>query len=122
MSDDQEGAEGVFSMDPEHTLWALARQLVDGQRILAEHGRTARHAAEVAPNIPELRQCVEDFERTRAGWYNDMLPHLAAAMRLAIEVFDTFGPGHTTVKDDVEAAIWNNKYQVWVGEFRDGMT
>jgi hypothetical protein len=39
----------------------------------------------------------------------------------AIEVFDTFGPGHPTVEDDVEAAMWNNEYQVWVGEFRDGI-
>jgi hypothetical protein len=122
MSDDPESTEGVFSMDPEHTLWALARQLVDGQRILAEHGRTARHAADVAPNIPELRQFVEDFERTRASWYDGTLPHIAAGMRLAIEVFDTYGSGHTEVKDSVEAAMWNNKYHVWVAELRDGTT
>ena len=31
-------------------------------------------------------------------------------MRLAIEVFDTFGPGLARVDDDTEAAIWNNKF------------
>jgi hypothetical protein len=31
-------------------------------------------------------------------------------MRLAIEVFDTFGPGLARVDDETEAAIWNNKF------------
>jgi hypothetical protein len=37
-------------------------------------------------------------------------------MRLAIEVFDTFGPGLARVDDDI-AAIWNNKFFVWRNEF-----
>ncbi len=41
---------------------------------------------------------------------------LTASMRLAIEVFDTFGPGRTVIADPVEAAIWNNKHHVWFTE------
>jgi hypothetical protein len=35
--------------------------------------------------------------------YTKGLPNLAASMRLAIEVFDTFGPGPARVDDDTEA-------------------
>jgi len=37
-------------------------------------------------------------------------------MHLAIEVFDTFGPGLARVEDDT-AAIWKNKVFVWLNEF-----
>ena len=37
-------------------------------------------------------------------------------MRLAIEVFDTFGPGLVRVDDDTDA-IWHNKSFVWLNEF-----
>jgi hypothetical protein len=39
-----------------------------------------------------------------------------AGMRLAIEVFDSNGPGITTISDPVEAAVYNNKYHVWAKE------
>ena len=42
---------------------------------------------------------------------------LTASMRLAIEVYDTFGPGRTVIADPVEAAIWNNKHHVWFTEY-----
>jgi hypothetical protein len=122
MSDDQVGAEGVFSMDPDAVLWALARQLVDEGRVLAEMGRTAAHSSEALPDIPEVLQFAASYERLRHNWYENVLPSIAAGMRLAIEVFDTYGSGHTEVKDNVEAAMWNNKYHVWVAEFRDGTT
>jgi hypothetical protein len=37
-------------------------------------------------------------------------------MKLALEVYDTFGPGMTRIADPVAAAIWNNKYFVWERE------
>jgi hypothetical protein len=37
-------------------------------------------------------------------------------MKLALEVYDTFGRGMTRIPDPVEAAIWNNKYFVWERE------
>jgi hypothetical protein len=112
MSDDQAGAEGVFSMDPEHTLWVLARQLVDGPRVIAELGRNVRQATERAPDIPQVRQFAADFETTRASWYNEALPNPMASTRLAIEVFDTFGAGHTHVEDSVEAVSSGSRADV----------
>jgi hypothetical protein len=41
--------EGVFAMDPQATLWELARQLVAGQRILADLQRGAQAANAFAP-------------------------------------------------------------------------
>jgi hypothetical protein len=29
-------------------------------------------------------------------------------------VFDTSGPGLAEIEDELEAAMWNNKYHVWV--------
>ena len=58
----------------------------------------------------------EEFERAETAWYTKRLPNLAATMRLAIEVFDPFGPGLARVEDDT-AAIWKNKVFVWLNEF-----
>jgi len=40
-----------------------------------------------------------------------------ASCRLALEVLDTYGPGGVLVEDPTDAAIWNNKYFVWLREF-----
>ena len=32
---------------------------------------------------------------------------------VALEVYDTFGPGMTRLDDPIEASIWNNKHFVW---------
>ena len=41
-------------------------------------------------------------------------------MRLALEVYDAFGPGMVETDDPIEAGIWNNKffvkYFVWERE------
>ena len=37
-------------------------------------------------------------------------------MRIAVEVYDTFGPGMIRIDDPIEVGIWNNKYFVWEGE------
>jgi len=34
-------------------------------------------------------------------------------MRLALEVYDTFGAGMIRIDDSIEAGLWNNKYFVW---------
>jgi hypothetical protein len=41
---------------------------------------------------------------------------IVASFRLALEVYDTFGPGLTRIEDATDAAIWNNKHYVWVTE------
>jgi hypothetical protein len=75
-----------------------------------------RTAAAAAPDAPEILGLLADLEKLRASWYAESLPSLVASMQLAIEVFDTNGPGVTTISDAVEAAAYNNKYYVWAEE------
>ncbi|MEW5811468.1 MAG: hypothetical protein AB1925_18660 [Actinomycetota bacterium] len=118
-----EGADGVasgeaiFAMDPQAVIWALARQLVRGQSELASFRRAADAAQRVRDTAPEA---VETYLVHCAGgektWYTETLPMLTASMRLALEVYDTFGPGRIEIADPTEAAIWNNKHHVWFTE------
>ncbi|MFL0243306.1 hypothetical protein [Mycobacterium sp. SMC-17] len=39
-----------------------------------------------------------------------------ASLRVALEAYDTFGPGRVTVDEPDEAALWNNKHYVWTQE------
>ena len=83
----------VFGMDLHATLLALARQFVAGQRMLAAMQRGAQTTKAASPDAPEAAALCEEFERVETAWYTKGLPNLAASMRLAIEVFDTFGAG-----------------------------
>jgi hypothetical protein len=105
----------VFGMDPHAALLTLARQFVAG-RMVAAMQRGAQTARAASPDVPEAAALCEEFERVETAWYTKGLPNLAASMRLAIEVFDTFGPGLARVEDDT-AAIWKNKVFVWLHEF-----
>jgi hypothetical protein len=105
--------EAVFAMDPEQTLRELARQLVDGQKVLANLTRTAHKMRQAAPDNPDVRRLLTDVENTTHQWLTQTLPSLAASMKVALEVYETFGPGSTTIVDATDAAIWNNKYFVW---------
>jgi hypothetical protein len=107
----------VFGMDPHATLLTLARQFVPGQRMLAAMQRGVQTARAASPDVLEAAAPCEEFERVETAWYTKRLPNLAASMRLAIEVFDTSGPGLARVDDETEAAIWNNKFFVWLNEF-----
>jgi len=118
-SDDAASQETHFVMDPEATLWTLARQLVSHQRTYAELRRSAETARRL-PDSAELRRVVADFEALERSWHGETLPSIIASMQVAIEVWDTFGPGRTEVADDLEAAVWNNKYFVWVKELAGG--
>lgn len=103
--------EGVFAMDPEATLRALARELLDGQQVIAQLTRSAATLRERAhPEDPAARGLLTEFDDTSRRWLAEALPALAASMQLALEVYDTFGPGLTTIDDATEAAIWNNKW------------
>ena len=92
----------VFGMDPHATLLTLARQFVAGQRMLAAMQRGAQTAKAASPDALEAAAPCEEFERVETAWYTKRLPNLAASMRLAIEVFDTFGPGLARVDDDTD--------------------
>jgi hypothetical protein len=106
----------VFGMDPHATLLALASQFVAGQRMLAAMQRGAQTAKAALPDVLKAAAPCEEFERAETAWYTKRLPNLATSMRLAIEVFDPFGPGLARVEDDT-AAIWKNNVFVWLNEF-----
>jgi hypothetical protein len=117
--DDGANRETRFVMDPEVVVWELARRLVAGQRTLAE-GRRGADAARQLPDSPEAHKVVELFERNQHIWYAEMLPAIIANMRVAIEVFDTYGPGRAEVSDPFAAAAWNNKVYVYTKDLDGG--
>lgn len=104
--------DAVFAMDPETTLRELVRYLVNGQQHMADLSRVAHRTIRACDGADAQKLLVEwkGFERR---WSAGTLPWLTAAMKLALEVYDTFGPGITRIADPIEAAIWNNKYFVW---------
>lgn len=109
-------AEAVFRMEPAAAIVALARVFVDGQRQLAQIRNLAAGLPAHAPvdAVAEMHRRVDAFT---AQWNTQQVPNLAASMRLALEVLDTYGPEGIDVEDPTDAAIWNNKYFVWLREF-----
>jgi hypothetical protein len=108
--------EHVFTMDPEATLRAVAHQFVAGQHVIATLSRTASTLRAAASPTPETARMLAEFDATLHQWHTEALPGLAASMKSAAEVYDTFGPGITTVDDPTDAAIWNNKWFAWEWE------
>lgn len=104
------GPAETFEMDPIPVLMALARQLVIGQKQLADQGlRIAKLPPEVR-ELPEARQWIQSYADLKASWLGEALPSLVASIQLTLEVHDTFGPGRTVIDDPVDAWAWNNKY------------
>lgn len=106
-------SENVFAIDPQETIWTLARQLVDGQHTICQLNQSARLLEAASPEDPAVRQHLSQLQRTTDEWFHAALPNLLAAMQVAIEARDTFGPGFTRVEDPIDAAVWNNKFFVW---------
>jgi len=105
-------------MDPQAVVWDLARTLVRGQSDLAQMRRAADYARSVGDRATdEARRVIEQFQVLENSWHCETLPMIVASFKLALEVYDTFGPGLTRIEDGTEAAIWNNKHHVWVSEF-----
>ncbi|BBZ15099.1 hypothetical protein [Mycobacterium branderi] len=110
-------AESVFFMNPQEVVWELARTLIRGQQTLATMRRTVESAKKVAAAAPaETQQVIDAFNEFERNWYEAALPSMVASFKLAVEVYDTFGPGDTRITDPVDAAIWNNKHHVWTAE------
>jgi len=110
----QDGAsESVFAIDPQETIWTLARQLVTGQHTITQLNESGRLLETANPDDLAVRQHLSQLQRTTDEWFNGALPNLLAAMQVAIEARDTFGPGFTSVEDPIDAAVWNNKFFVW---------
>ena len=85
-------------------VWNLVRQLVHDQQALAQMRCAAAvidssTSSSVSKQIGAPRDC----------------PQRLRNFKVAIEAFDTVGPGLTRVEDATEA-IWNNKHHVWVQE------
>jgi hypothetical protein len=118
-------SESVFVMDPEPVIQSTARMLVSQLRALAESQR-ARDSMEaltapepVAAALAERRRQFEAAHDNLLGrWSEEAFPHAAAALAVAVDFLDTFGPGRRAIEDQTEAALWNNKYFVYVNEFR----
>jgi len=109
-------AETVFEMDPDRTLVMLARNLVEGQRSLAELRRQTKVSADQAADPNQALKVAAEFAELERQWHRETLPSMVAAIQLALEVLDTFGPGQTRIDDPMDARIWNNKYFVWCAE------
>ena len=108
--------EAVFTMDPVATLVSLARFFVKGQHGLADSGRALDGLPPQVAGLPDGVQFAATYKDVHDKWHRETVPMLAASMRLALEVFDTFGPGRTVIDDPTDAAIWNNKHHVWTRE------
>ena len=67
-------------------------------------GCTADAAEHIASDAPvEARQFSDGFECFQTRWYTETLPTLAASFKLALEVYETFGPGRTCIEDPTDA-------------------
>ncbi len=114
-----EGAPPLFGMKPAAVIEALARSFVSDQIKIAE----LRQKLDALPATAAETHPAEVHEmRTQIGayiesWVSKQLPNLAASLRLALEVLDTYGPDGVSIDDEIEAGIWDNKYFVWLREF-----
>ena len=109
-------SERVFAMDPEPALRQLARHLIASQKEMADLERDAQIVRALGAINTQLKKLLDEWEDIHRQWVTQRLPSLTAAMRLALEVYDTFGPGMIRLDDPIEAGIWNNKYFVWERE------
>src|SRR4051794_13650302 len=103
-------------MDSEATLRQLARHIVATQKEMAALARYADTQRAMAVNSEHLTRLLFVWETFQRQWFTQRLPSLIAAMRLALEVYDTYGPGMMRLDDPIEAGFWNNKYFVWERE------
>jgi hypothetical protein len=114
-------SDGPFSIDPAVAVWALARELVEGQRVVAELGRSisamqARHFDDPDPAINFVREqkSISDINTLRSLWYSKTLPGLIAKFAIALEAHETCSDGSIVVNDPIDAALWRSKYFVTV--------
>lgn len=112
------GETAFFVTDPAEAIATLARVFVNDQRQLALTRQLRQSLDNLAASIPAdaVAEAQERIDALTAQW-DEKAPHLAASFRLALEVLDTYGPEGVRVEDPLDAAIWNNKYFVWLREF-----
>jgi hypothetical protein len=96
-------SERVFAMDPEPALRQLARHLIATQKEMADLARDAQIVRTSRAINTQLKKLLDECDEIQRQWVTQRLPSLAAAMRLALEVYDTFGPGMIRLDDPIEA-------------------
>lgn len=106
-------SESIFAIDPQETIWTLARQLVSGKHTISQLNASARILRRAKPDDPAVLHHLSQLQQTTDDWFYSVLPSLLASVQVAIEAHDTFGPGFTRVEDPIDAAVWNNKFFVW---------
>ncbi|WP_068178651.1 hypothetical protein [Mycobacterium sp. UM_CSW] len=99
---------GSFRLDPAADVWTLVRELVAGQRRIAEIEQMLTAAqAEPANDVDEMLSLSfgpkndSDLAMLKALWYQRTLPKLIAQLGLALEVHEAFG-------DPIDAARGQN--------------
>lgn len=107
-------AKSLFYMKPAAVIEGLARQFVDQQIMIA---KTRSLAAELPDDDPRTAEFRAQADQVIQNWIDQQVPNLAASFRLALEVLDTYGPDGVRVEDEIDSAIWDNKYFVWLKEF-----
>lgn len=119
MNGSGEGAPPLFGMKPAAVIEVLARSFVSDQIKIAELRQklAALPAAAAETHSVEVQQMRAQIDAYIESWVSKQIPNLAASLRLALEVLDTYGPDGVTIDDEIEAGIWDNKYFVWLREF-----
>lgn len=116
MTEDQgRDSEAVFTMDPVEVLIAMARIIVAQQRFLADAARAYAALPPTVDQTPEGAAVKAQFDALQRETAEGF-PSMVASLRVALEAYDTFGPGLVTVDTPDEAALWNNKHYVWTQE------
>jgi hypothetical protein len=107
-------AESVFRMKPAAAIEALARAFVASQMAIAKVRDMIDALPADDPRADDIRAQAAAAIQNAA---DNGVPHHAAALRLALEVLDTYGPDGVDFEDAFDASVWNNKYFVWLKEF-----
>ncbi|TDO06469.1 hypothetical protein EV580_6560 [Mycobacterium sp. BK086] len=112
-------AEAVFAMEPAATLLNLVDLLVKSHTAYARVATQTHkvHAEGLTLSDPTGRVAAA-AERFHHQYLEEALPSLIASLQLTAEVVRSFGLGPCRVDDPVEAAIWNNKWFVYVDQLR----
>lgn len=111
--------EAVFAMEPEATLVNLVDLLVKSHTAYARVAtQTQKIQAEGLTLSDPTGRLAAAAERFHHQYLEEALPSLIASLQLTAEVVRSFGFGPCRVDDPVEAAIWNNKWFVFVDQLR----
>lgn len=105
-----------FLTSPAVALEALARSFVASQITIAGFRQKLAALPAETPDAM-LREMRLKVDESIESWSTTVLPHLVVGFRMALDVLDTYGPEGVRVEDDeFDAALWENKYLVWLRE------